>query len=232
MSLKKIITVPDETLRKNSEPIEKVGDNEKKLIKDLFETMYHNNGIGLAAIQVGIPKRIIVLDVSQKDKKNSVEVESFELKESIDLVLKHPTVASKSFLITIGDRTVGGMTARDQFVGPWQVPTSNFSMSLRSFTDHSGEVVTIGEKPTIAINNPAASMRMAMAEALTNMVSVPILGMDQIQVSANWMAASGENIEDLALRYGVEALSNFAVEFSLQCLIASTAAKSSISVTV
>ena len=69
MSLKKIITVPDETLRKNSEPIENVGDNEKKLIKDLFETMYHNNGIGLAAIQVGIPKRIIVLDVSQKDKK-------------------------------------------------------------------------------------------------------------------------------------------------------------------
>ena len=152
---------------------------------------------------------------SQKDKKNSVEVESFELKESIDLVLKHPTVASKSFLITIGDRTVGGMTARDQFVGPWQVPTSNFSMSLRSFTDHSGEVVTIGEKPTIAINNPAASMRMAMAEALTNMVSVPILGMDQIQVSANWMAASGENIEDLALRYGVEALSNFAVELGI-----------------
>ena len=71
MSLKKIITVPDETLRKNSEPIEKVGDNEKKLIKDLFETMYHNNGIGLAAIQVGIPKRIIVLDVSQKDKKKN-----------------------------------------------------------------------------------------------------------------------------------------------------------------
>ena len=111
---------------------------------------------------------------SQKDKKNSVEVESFELKESIDLVLKHPTVASKSFLITIGDRTVGGMTARDQFVGPWQVPTSNFSMSLRSFTDHSGEVVTIGEKPTIAINNPAASMRMAMAEALTNLSLIHI----------------------------------------------------------
>lgn len=71
MSLKKIITVPDEMLRKKSEPIEKVGDNEKKLIKDLFETMYHNNGIGLAAIQVGIPKRIIVLDVSQKDKKKN-----------------------------------------------------------------------------------------------------------------------------------------------------------------
>ena len=71
MSLKKIITVPDETLRKNSEPIEKVGDNEKKLIKDLFETMYHNNGIGLAAIQVGVPKRVIVIDLSKDGEKKN-----------------------------------------------------------------------------------------------------------------------------------------------------------------
>ena len=69
MSLKNIITVPDETLRKISDPIEDVGKNEKLFIKDLFETMYHNKGIGLAAIQVGIPKRIIVLDVNQKDEK-------------------------------------------------------------------------------------------------------------------------------------------------------------------
>ena len=142
-------------------------------------------------------------------------MQSYNLDKSIHSVLRHPTVACKSFLITIGDRTVGGMTARDQFVGPWQVPTSNFSMSLRSFTDHSGEVVTIGEKPTLAINNPAASMRMAMAEALTNMVSAPIVGMDQIQVSANWMAASGENIEDLALRHGVQALSDFSIDLGI-----------------
>ena len=143
------------------------------------------------------------------------DMQGYALAESIYQVLQHPTVACKSFLITIGDRTVGGMTARDQFVGPWQVPTSNFSMSLRSFTDHSGEVVTIGEKPTLAIHNPAASMRMAMAEALTNMVSAPIKGMDQIQVSANWMAASGENIEDLALRKGVEALSTFSIDLGI-----------------
>ena len=143
------------------------------------------------------------------------DMQGYALEESIQQVLQHPTVACKSFLITIGDRTVGGMTARDQFVGPWQVPTSNFSMSLRSFTDYSGEVVTIGEKPTLGIHNPAASMRMAMAEALTNMISAPIVGMDQIQVSANWMAASGENIEDLALRKGVEALSNFSIDLGV-----------------
>ncbi len=71
MALKKIITVPNELLRKSSDPIETVGDNEKKLIKDLFETMYHNKGIGLAAIQIGVPKRIIVLDVSQKEEKKN-----------------------------------------------------------------------------------------------------------------------------------------------------------------
>jgi len=152
---------------------------------------------------------------SESYPTHTSDMQGYALEESIHQVLQHPTVACKSFLITIGDRTVGGMTARDQFIGPWQVPTSNFSMSLRSFTDFSGEVVTIGEKPTLAINNPAASMRMAMAEALTNMVSAPIVGMDQIQVSANWMAASGENIEDLALRKGVEALSNFSTDLGI-----------------
>jgi phosphoribosylformylglycinamidine synthase len=109
--------------------------------------------------------------------------------------LQHPTVASKSFLITIGDRTVGGMVARDQFVGPYQVPVSDYSMSLRSFTSNSGEVLTVGEKPTLAVKNPGASMRMAVAEALTNMVGVNIKGLDQVQVSANWMAASGEELK-------------------------------------
>jgi len=74
MSIKNIITVPDEILRKKSNIIEKVSQNEKKLIKDMFETMYHNNGIGLAAIQIGIPKRIVVLDVEQKEKKKILYV--------------------------------------------------------------------------------------------------------------------------------------------------------------
>ena len=69
MSIKKLITVPNETLRKTSDPVEDIGQNEKKLINDLFETMYHNKGIGLAAIQIGIPKRVLVLDVSKKDEK-------------------------------------------------------------------------------------------------------------------------------------------------------------------
>ncbi|NCX75432.1 MAG: phosphoribosylformylglycinamidine synthase, partial [Proteobacteria bacterium] len=140
---------------------------------------------------------------------------SYEFADALVKTLQHPTVASKSFLITIGDRTVGGMVTRDQFVGPYQVPVSDYSMSLRSFTSNSGEVLTVGEKPTLAVKNPGASMRMAVAEALTNMIGVNIKGLDQVQVSANWMAASGEEVEDLALREGVESLSKCCVDLNI-----------------
>ena len=157
------------------------------------------------------------IKVSTDEKKifNDGVSSEHSFKETLKNVLQHPTVASKSFLITIGDRTVGGMVARDQFIGPYQVPVSDYSMSLRSFTSSGGEVLTIGEKPTIAINNPAASMRMAMAEALLNMSGVYIKGLDEVQVSANWMAATGEGVEDLSLRDGVEALSECCVSLNI-----------------
>ena len=152
------------------------------------------------------------------DSSNSIDnsiSSDYSFKDTLKNILKHPTVASKSFLITIGDRTVGGMVARDQFIGPYQVPVSDYSMSLRSYTSSSGEVLTVGEKPTLAINNPAASMRMAMAEALLNMSGVYIKGLDEVQVSANWMAATGEEVEDISLREGVEALSECCVDLEV-----------------
>ena len=155
-----------------------------------------------------------VNSVSTNNIKDSCSTD-YSFSETLIKVLQHPTVASKSFLITIGDRTVGGMVARDQFVGPYQVPVADYSMSLRSFTSNKGEVLTIGEKPTIAINNPAASMRMALAEALCNMSGVYIKGLDEVQVSANWMAATGEEVEDLSLREGVEALSKCCVDLDV-----------------
>jgi phosphoribosylformylglycinamidine synthase len=155
-----------------------------------------------------------VNSVSTNNIKDSCSTD-YSFSETLIKVLQHPTVASKSFLITIGDRTVGGMVARDQFVGPYQVPVADYSMSLRSFTSNKGEVLTIGEKPTIAINNSAASMRMALAEALCNMSGVYIKGLDEVQVSANWMAATGEEVEDLSLREGVEALSKCCVDLDV-----------------
>ena len=154
------------------------------------------------------------LDISELDPKAKESVKK-HIEKSAENVLSHPTVGSKSFLITIGDRSVGGMVARDQFVGRWQVPTSNYAMSLRSFDDVCGEVISIGERPALSIHNAAASMRMAVAEAVTNMMSVPIESISSIRASANWMAACGENIEDLNLRKGVEALSNFCIDLGI-----------------
>ena len=162
-----------------------------------------------------LPITDIKVSTDEKTFFNDSVSSEYSFKETLKNVLQHPTVASKSFLITIGDRTVGGMVARDQFIGPYQVPVSDYSMSLRSFTSSGGEVLTIGEKPTIAINNPAASMRMAMAEALLNMSGVYIKGLDEVQVSANWMAATGEGVEDLSLRDGVEALSECCVSLNI-----------------
>ncbi len=154
------------------------------------------------------------LDISELGPKAKESVKK-HIEKSAKNVLSHPTVGSKSFLITIGDRSVGGMVARDQFVGKWQVPTSNYAMSLRSFDDVCGEVISIGERPALSIHNAAASMRMAVAEAVTNMMSVPIESISSIRASANWMAACGENIEDLNLRKGVEALSNFCIDLGI-----------------
>ena len=162
-----------------------------------------------------LPITDIKVSTDEKTFFNDSVSSEYTFKETLKNVLQHPTVASKSFLITIGDRTVGGMVGRDQFIGPYQVPVSDYSMSLRSFTSSGGEVLTIGEKPTIAINNPAASMRMAMAEALLNMSGVYIKGLDEVQVSANWMAATGEGVEDLSLRDGVEALSECCVNLNI-----------------
>ena len=137
------------------------------------------------------------------------------LSEVIQRVLSHPSVASKSFLITIGDRTVGGLVARDQLVGRFQVPTSNYAMSTKSFLSNEGDVLSIGEKPTLAIKNPSASMRMALAEALMNLISAPIKNLDLVRLSANWMAACGDEKDNYDLRSGVEALSNICVEMGI-----------------
>ena len=142
--------------------------------------------------------------------------ERFETLSKRDQAWINPTMALIMLAILFFTfRSVGGMVARDQFVGPFQVPVSDYSLSLRAFTSNKGEAVTIGEKPTIALINPEASMRMALGEALTNMSGVVITGLNNVQVSANWMAASGENSDDLALRSGVEALSKIAIDLKV-----------------
>ncbi len=121
------------------------------------------------------------------------------LAQMLDRVLTAPCVAAKSFLITIGDRSVGGLVHRDQMVGPHQIPVADAAVTLTAFTGYAGEAMAIGEKSPLALINPQASGRMAVAESLTNIMSVAIGDIHRIKLSANWMAAAGHEGEDAAL---------------------------------
>ncbi len=126
--------------------------------------------------------------------------------ESLDKLLCLPTIADKSFLITIGDRTVGGMISRDQMVGPWQVPVADVAVSLNSYDGYGGEAMAMGERTPVAILDAPASGRLAVAEALTNILAADILNLTDIRLSANWMAACGEPGEDAELYATVRAV--------------------------
>ncbi len=120
-------------------------------------------------------------------------------------VLRHPTVASKRFLITIGDRTVGGLSSRDPMVGPWQVPVADCAITLADFSGFRGEAMSLGERTPIAALDAPASGRMAVGEAITNLLAAPI-ELSRVKLSCNWMAACGEPGEDAALYDTVEAV--------------------------
>lgn len=137
------------------------------------------------------------------------------LSNALESVLAHPTVGSKAFLIHIGDRSVGGLSVRDQMVGPYQVPVSDCAISLRDFEGDGGTAMAMGERTPLAIWNSAASVRMAIGEVLTNLAGVAIDEMSRIKLSANWMAAAGQPGQDAKLRGAVEAASEFAIALGL-----------------
>jgi phosphoribosylformylglycinamidine synthase len=136
---------------------------------------------------------------------NAIDLTGVDLQSMVLKVLSHPTVASKRFLITIGDRAVGGLTHRDQMVGPWQVPVADCAVTLADFQGFAGEAMSMGERTPLAALNAPASGRMAIAEAITNLLAAPI-ELNRVKLSANWMAACGEEGEDAALYDTVHAV--------------------------
>ncbi|MEE4330706.1 MAG: phosphoribosylformylglycinamidine synthase, partial [Wenzhouxiangella sp.] len=138
-----------------------------------------------------------------------------ELDEAVERVLKLPAVGSKQFLITIGDRTVGGLTARDPMVGPYQVPVADCALTLLDYEHHFGSAMAMGERTPLAVNDAPASVRMSIGEVLTNLVGVAGLARDRIKLSANWMAAAGAPGQDASLRAAVEAASDFCLALDL-----------------
>jgi phosphoribosylformylglycinamidine synthase len=125
--------------------------------------------------------------------------ERIDLEEAARRVLLHPAVGDKTFLVTIGDRTVGGLCSRDPMVGPWQVPVADCATTLLSFEGYAGEAFAMGERSPIAVVDAPASGRMAVAEALTNLAAAPVAALGRVKLSANWMAAAGSPGEDAAL---------------------------------
>ena len=134
-----------------------------------------------------------------------IDLTGVDLQKSCIDVLSHPTVASKRFLITIGDRTVGGLTHRDQMVGPWQVPVADCAVTLADYQGFAGEAMSMGERTPLAVTNAPASGRMAVGEAITNLLAAPI-ELSRVKLSANWMAACGELGQDAALFETVKAV--------------------------
>ena len=135
-----------------------------------------------------------------------VEVTGVAFDEVAKSVLRHPTVGSKSFLITIGDRSVGGTSVRDQMVGPWQVPVADCAITALDYAGYKGEAMTMAERTPLAVIDAPASGRMAVGEAITNIASAPIASLDKLKLSANWMAACGAPGEDAALYDTVKAI--------------------------
>ena len=129
-----------------------------------------------------------------------------DLSEQINRVLSLPTVGDKTFLVTIADRTITGMIARDQMVGPWQVPVADVAVTTSTVDDISGEAMAMGERTPVALLDYGASARMAVAEAITNIAAAPIANISDIKLSANWMAAAGSEGEDAGLYEAVEAI--------------------------
>ena len=136
----------------------------------------------------------------------ALSLDGIGLKEAAYRVLRHPAVADKSFLIAIGDRTVGGLCSRDPFVGPWQVPVADCAVTLLDYDGYAGEAFAIGERTPLALIDGPASGRMAVGEALTNLAAARVEALDRVKLSANWMAAAGSPGEDAALYDTVRAV--------------------------
>ena len=157
-------------------------------------------------VLLGKPPKLTKKITAKKIKKNKNIIIDKSLKTNIESILRYPAVASKNFLITIGDRTVTGLISRDQMVGPWQVPVSNVAVTKSDFEGISGESFSIGEKAPLALINSAASARMAVGESLMNIMASAINSMSLIKLSANWMASTGNDEDDFALFEAVKAI--------------------------
>lgn len=179
-------------------------DGHLKVRDDLFS----NNPVDLPLnVLLGKPPKTTRTDKTVAPSEKPFNAGDIDITEAAYRVLRLPTVAAKNFLITIGDRSVGGMTHRDQMVGKYQTPVADCAVTMMGFNTYRGEAMGMGEKPTVALFDAPASGRMCVGEAITNIAAVNIGDIGNIKLSANWMAACGNEGEDEKLYRTVEAVS-------------------------
>jgi phosphoribosylformylglycinamidine synthase len=182
-----------------------VATMEQQLV--VVDPLFGNNAVDMDMdVLLGKPPRMHREVATVAPRLNAFDTSNIELKEAAYRVLRLPTVADKSFLITIGDRSVGGLTVRDQFVGPWQAPVADCAVTLMGYNTLQGEAMAMGERTPIAVIDAPASGRMAVGEAITNIAAADIDNISDIKLSANWMAAAGYAGEDARLFETVKAV--------------------------
>ncbi|WP_335908476.1 phosphoribosylformylglycinamidine synthase [Shewanella indica] len=188
-------------------PFAVVGEAVAEQHLSLSDEHFDNKPIDLPLeVLLGKPPKMSRDVVSQKAQSAALDEASIDLAQAVKRVLTLPTVADKSFLITIGDRTVTGLVNRDQMVGPWQVPVADCAVTASSFDSYVGEAMSMGERTPLALLDFGASARMAVAESLLNMAGADIGSLKRIKLSANWMSAAGHPGEDAGLYEAVKAV--------------------------
>ncbi|MBP7142223.1 MAG: phosphoribosylformylglycinamidine synthase [Opitutaceae bacterium] len=209
-----VLAVPDERLavfealcRRERCPFAVVGRATERKQLVLEDSHFKNTPIDMPLeVLLGKPPRMHRRDLSLDTRWLPLALSGITLNEALRRVVSHPTVADKTFLISIGDRTVTGLVARDQMVGPWQVPVADCGVTAATFDSFAGEAMSVGERTPVALNHAAASARLAVAEALTNIVAASIAGIGKVSLSANWMAAPAQPGEGAALYEAVKAV--------------------------
>lgn len=188
-------------------PFAVVGEATAEKHLRLGDSYFDNNPVDLPmSVLFGKPPKMH-RHASRRDYQcEPFATDSIDIHDAIERILRLPTVASKNFLITIGDRTVGGMVARDQLVGPWQVPVADCAVTTVAYDSYAGEAMAMGERTPVALLDAPASGRLAIGEAITNIATARIADLADIKLSANWMCAAGHPGEDEKLYRTVEAV--------------------------
>ena len=188
-------------------PFAVLGESTKEQELVLSDELFADTPIDMPmSVLLGNPPKVSINAVTQDINLNPLDTSNINLSDAVSRILQLPTVASKNFLITIGDRSVTGMVARDQFVGPWQVPVADCAISISDYVGFKGEIMSLGERTPLALCDANAAARMTIGESLTNMLGGYVEDIHDISLSANWMSASGHKGEDAKLFEAVKAV--------------------------